>query len=602
MGLTTAIENAVSRKSEMSDARLFDDGAIVGSWRILALLGKGGNGEVYRAEHVKSGVLGALKATMPRDPHLRRRFDLELTILTKIATVRNAASKPTKGLRHLPYLLDESIDAQTKIPYFVVELLQDMEPPKKSPAVRKLILNVCEAVRELHKIGYLHRDIKLENLMWRKKKEVVLIDFGLSCQVEDAANPFEKRISLTQGRIFGVGTEGASAPEQMFGHASVKSDIYAIGALADNCFGGKPPAEWGRIILGAINPRSECRFKDMDQFVDAVKSDVPRWAWSGFIKRKWAVLVICLSCASAIINHPSSNMDAQPPEDHEQLYRRAIQGNIRAQNALGECYYYGRGTLRNVPEAEKWFRKAAEQGLKEAQNNLGICYRNNRDRVILNKEKDEAVKWFRKAAEQGLKEAQNNLALCYYRGFGVPEDKVEAVKWLQKAAEQGSESALSFLVDHYASNKLDSTDKTTAILWYRKAAEQGNLTAQYRLGECYANGDGVVIDKVEADKWYQRAAAQLDAQAQYNLGNCYYNGDGVTIDKSQAVKWYRKAAEQANMMAQYALGKCYENGDGVPESKVEAMRWYDKAAKQGLKEAAEALIRVYKNPKKSECL
>lgn len=561
MGLTDAINIAVSPHDDapasVLDNRLFTDGAVVGPWRVLALLGGGGNGEVYRVEHVKSGELGALKVPSSTNQNLRRRFDIEQMALSKIDAARNGASdKALNGLKHLPRLLDSGMDAKTGIPYFVIELLQEKELPKKSPAVRKLILDVCEAVRELHKIGYLHRDIKPENLMWRNGKEVVLIDFGLSCATEECFNPLEERLSLTQGRICGVGTEGSAAPEQLFGHASVQSEIYSLGALAERCFDGNPPDEWGRIILGAINSRADYRFGDLDKFVHAVKSGVPRWRWWGFVKKNWANVfigfVVVVSAFNSAFNSESQWPQLPEEEQLEPLYHAATQGNIRAQWDLGRRYYYGHGVAKTPSEARKWLYMAAEQGLKEAQNLLGMYYREYAYPV----DSHAAVEWFHKAAEQGLKEAQVNLALCYHSGFGVPVDKVKSEKWLQAAAEQGSETALEHLVDWYTEGYLTPTNRQMVIHWYRKAAEQGNLSAQYALGECYANGDGVAVNKTEAAKWYRLAADQLYARAQY------------------------------------VLGVCYENGDGVPKDKVEAMKWYDKAAKQGLKEAVEARCRL----------
>lgn len=401
MGLTDAIKIAVSSQDEAStsasDNRLFADGAEVGSWRVLALLGKGGNGEVYRVEHVKSGEIGALKATSSANRDLRKRFDIEQTVLSKIDAARNGASKTVKGLRHLPILLDSGTDAKTKTPYFVIELLQEKDPPKKSSAVRKLILDVCEAVRELHKIGYLHRDIKLENLMWRNAKEVVLIDFGLSRATEECFNPLEERLSMTQGRICGVGTEGSAAPEQLFGHASVQSEIYSLGALAERCFDGNPPAEWGGIILGAINSRAKYRFGDLDKFVRAVKRGVPRWNWWGVVRKNWAqVFIVCVVIGVAVKGTFYSEPQPLKDERLEPLYQAATQGNIRAQCELGRCYHYGDGVAKSPSEAKKWLRKAAEQGLKEAQNLLGMCYRE------YPADPREAVGWFHKAAEEGF--------------------------------------------------------------------------------------------------------------------------------------------------------------------------------------------------------
>ena len=77
---------------------------------------------------------------------------------------------------------------------------------------------------------------------------------------------------------------------------------------------------------------------------------------------------------------------------------------------------------------------AAEHGDAEAQFRLGLfCYKGKGSVVDM----VEGVKWFRKAAEQGHAEAQYALGLCYEKGTGVSADQMEAAKWFRKAAEQG---------------------------------------------------------------------------------------------------------------------------------------------------------------------
>ena len=272
MGLTTAINQAIAKDSDTlsGDARLLKDGFGVGNWRVLALIGKGGNGEVYRVQHVKSNAIGALKILHRDDSHQRRRFELESEILQKIS------SYTSKGTQHFPHFLDKGNIALGNIPYIVIELLQDFklpaphEPRMKDAEIAKLIFGVCEGIRELHKNGYLHRDIKSENLMRRENGEVVLIDFGFAIRISDIENPLANRVSVTQGKRFGVGTPGATAPEQAFGSTSISSDVYALGALANECFRGEPPARWTPIIQKATSPNKDFRYKDIDEFKKAI--------------------------------------------------------------------------------------------------------------------------------------------------------------------------------------------------------------------------------------------------------------------------------------------------------------------------------------------
>ena len=276
--MTKEINQAVTEAATMSsaDSRILKDGAIVGDWYVLALIGQGGNGEVYRVKHSKSGAIGALKVLHSNDPHQRQRFDFESEILQKIA------SYSANGTRHFPRFLDKGEVQDSNIPYIVIEFLQKLELPKSSESplnnspIANVILGACEAIRELHKNGYLHRDIKPENLMQRENGEIVLIDFSLAVRIEDVKNPLAKRVSVTQGQMRGVGSEDSMAPEQAFGHASIRSDVYALGALANECFRGNPPPQWLPIILKAINPKPEFRYRDIEEFETTIRQCVQR--------------------------------------------------------------------------------------------------------------------------------------------------------------------------------------------------------------------------------------------------------------------------------------------------------------------------------------
>lgn len=121
------------------------------------------------------------------------------------------------------------------------------------------------------------------------------------------------------------------------------------------------------------------------------------------------------------------------------LREAAEKGHAKAQLALGECYYLGRGVSQDYAEMVKWYRKAAEQGNADAQCSLAICYQNGHG---VSRDRAEMVKWYRKAAEQGDAMAQYKLGyFYYYGGWGVPQDYAKAVEWYRKAAAQGFELA-----------------------------------------------------------------------------------------------------------------------------------------------------------------
>ena len=156
-------------------------------------------------------------------------------------------------------------------------------------------------------------------------------------------------------------------------------------------------------------------------------------------------------------------------EQIREMARRAEQGDVEAQFALGAMYNYGKGVPKDYQLAVKWYKLAAEQGDAESQNLLGLMYDLGNG---VPQDYQLAIKWFRRAAEQGFADAQFNLGVMYDLGDGVPQDDQEAVKW------------------------------------YRLAANQGQAKSQYNLGVMYAEGKGVPQDYVLAYKWVNLAAAK----------------------------------------------------------------------------------------------
>ena len=140
-----------------------------------------------------------------------------------------------------------------------MELLEPMDLPSDDRSVAKFLLDVCMAVRTLHVHGFVHRDIKPQNIMRRKNGDCVLIDFGLAKKFA-AGEPILGGASVTvmNGRAVGAGTPRYAAPEQFNGgDISPAADIHALGILANECFDGRPPRVWERIIGKANNNATE---------------------------------------------------------------------------------------------------------------------------------------------------------------------------------------------------------------------------------------------------------------------------------------------------------------------------------------------------------
>lgn len=234
-------------------------GERVGDWTIRAFLGRGGSAEVFRAENVVTGIVGALKVLYRTDDRSRERFRREARI---IAETRSAAFPLFYGAGEC--------DGRF---YIAEELLEPITLPSDDTAVARYILGVAAGVEVLHRRGFVHRDLKPGNVLMRPATgESVLIDMGLAKGGEDAPQMHGEPLSVVDGRAVGVGTPGFSAPEQFTGgKVSAATDIHALGVLVDACFKGKPPKAWADIIRRSTSSIPGQRYASVTEFVRAVR-------------------------------------------------------------------------------------------------------------------------------------------------------------------------------------------------------------------------------------------------------------------------------------------------------------------------------------------
>lgn len=112
------------------------------------------------------------------------------------------------------------------------------------------------------------------------------------------------------------------------------------------------------------------------------------------------------------------------------LYAQAADlGYAPAQNALGDCYYYGKGVEENIERAFEWYKNAAEQGLCEAQCNLAFLFKNYSEEL--------AFIWMKKAANKSYPKALYEMGNFYEYGIGINKNWNRAKKYYAKAEEKG---------------------------------------------------------------------------------------------------------------------------------------------------------------------
>ena len=270
------IEDFLAAHGRMPTGASVSDGETFGGWRVTAFLGKGGCGEVYRVVNDALDVAAALKVYVPR---------------TGENASRDAAAR-VRFLRETSFLAQNSHPAFPRFlgsgerngrPWYAMELLESCDLPSRDGDVAEFLLGVADGVGHLHSLGLVHRDIKPGNILWRVPPSVgsrvprdrtpVLTDLGLLKEMGTVpTGSAADALSIVDGKAVAVGTPRYAAPEQLNGgEVTPLVDVYALGMLANECFGGRPSGAWARIIRRATAAIPAQRYSSVADFVRAIR-------------------------------------------------------------------------------------------------------------------------------------------------------------------------------------------------------------------------------------------------------------------------------------------------------------------------------------------
>ena len=117
----------------------------------------------------------------------------------------------------------------------------------------------------------------------------------------------------------------------------------------------------------------------------------------------------------------------------KQYKRYAKQGHSHAMVTLGELYYQGYGTKKDLENALRYFKRGAKYGRIQGMNKAGLLYLTEPELLDI----DEGLKYLKKAARKGHASSALLLAVIYYNPDFGPQDIEEADKWLAKSYEKG---------------------------------------------------------------------------------------------------------------------------------------------------------------------
>jgi serine/threonine kinase PknH len=214
----------------MSDAQASRVGTMFGPYHLKRLLGRGGMGEVYEAEHTVKEWTVAVKLMSDQfssDPVFRERMKREARIAGRLQephVVPIHEYGEIDGKMFLEMRLIEGTDLDSMLKRF---------GPLTPPRAVAIISQVASALDAAHAAGVMHRDIKPPNVLVTRADFAYLVDFGIASATTD-----EKLTQLGTA----VGTWKYMAPERFSdGEVTYRADIYALACVLHECLTGSPP-------------------------------------------------------------------------------------------------------------------------------------------------------------------------------------------------------------------------------------------------------------------------------------------------------------------------------------------------------------------------
>jgi predicted Ser/Thr protein kinase len=215
---------------------------LAGRFRIVALLGRGGMGEVYRADDLTLDQPVALKflPEAARDAEHLERFRQEVKIARKVSHPNVCRVYDISEAEGRHFLSMEYVDGEDLAT--LLRRIGRLPPDKALEVARK----VCAGLAAAHDKGVLHRDLKPANVMLDGRGNVMITDFGLAALAE--------QVSEADVRS---GTPAYMAPEQLEGReVTTRSDIYSLGLVLYEVFTGRKAFE-GTTLAEATRRRTD---------------------------------------------------------------------------------------------------------------------------------------------------------------------------------------------------------------------------------------------------------------------------------------------------------------------------------------------------------
>ncbi|HEV2579930.1 MAG TPA: serine/threonine-protein kinase, partial [Ktedonobacteraceae bacterium] len=269
-------------------------GQLLGNYRLNSLIGQGGSGEVYLAEHI----------------HLNTLVSIKILSMQLASDETEGFKKEAQIIAHLVHpniirVLDYDID--NNLPYLVMDYAPNGNLRSRHPFGTRLpadiivsyVKQMASALQFAHEQDVVHRDVKPENMLIGRNDEILLSDFGIAL-VGSSMN--SRPPQNFTGTFYITGTPLYMAPEQITGNPGHASDQYGLGVIVYEWLCGSPPFHGSfmalamqhmvtpptplrekvpsispdieQVVLRALAKDAQDRFATIQEFADALEQAV----------------------------------------------------------------------------------------------------------------------------------------------------------------------------------------------------------------------------------------------------------------------------------------------------------------------------------------
>jgi serine/threonine protein kinase len=532
-------------------------------WYVLErVLGQGGFGITYVARDTNLDTTVAIKEYLPVDVATRRadssvrsrtedqadryrggleRFIREARTLARFDHANIVRVHSVFEFNGTAYMVMRFEKGET-----LAALLERRHALPESELVR-IVMPILDGLELVHGSGFIHRDIKPDNILIRVDGSPVLLDFGSA------------RLALGRSHTVTILVAPGYAPiEQYYNSGESQgpwTDIYGLGATCYRAIAGHPPLDaiarskgklgsTEEMLLPALvagNGRYSDRFlRAVDSALEFSERDRPQAI--GDWRRMLLEEKPAVSSAAATRSAPPASPVAATPSSHSQSrpWIWAVGGAASVLAVLAVLPFFNRA--ESPPPAVKTATEPAAV----------IPVKNNENVDELRKQLAELK------AEQS--ETQSRLSAIAERAAASEQKRVakpEAPPALKAAPK----------IEPRAEPRKEPT-QVAAIVPPPAPAEKAEPSR-----EPIATKDPMTNLRSQVER--------NDPVAMVKLGDLYARGEGIERSDQEAARLFRKAADAGNSDAQLRLGDMYSKGRGVPQNNFQAYLWYSAAARGG---------------------